>query len=242
MTNPKILVFDIETFPMKVLVWDLKDQNIALNQLMEDWSVAAWGAKWLGTPPSEVMYMDQRGAKNVRDDKKFVTAIWKLLDEADIVITQNGKHFDSPKLNARFIEHGLKPPSPYKHLDTYQILRNNFKFSSHKLEHVTAKLNKKYKKLSHGKFPGMSLWTQCEAGNLKAWKEMKDYNIHDVLSTEELYLNLRAWAPDNAPKPFEGCECKICGNNTLVKYGIRSGYQRFNCTVCGAWSKTKIKR
>ena len=119
------------------------------------------------------MYRDQRNAKDILDDKAILKPLWKLLDEADIVITQNGKNFDSPKLNARFIMHGWAPPSPYKHLDTYQIVRQAAKFTSNKLEYLTEKLCTKYKKLEHAKYPGMVLWTECLAGNRAAWNEMR---------------------------------------------------------------------
>jgi uncharacterized protein YprB with RNaseH-like and TPR domain len=130
-----------------------------------------------------------------RTIRKILRDLWKLLDEADIVITQNGKNFDTPKLNARFIEHGMKPPSPYKHLDTYQIARSAAKFTSNKLEYLTEKLCTKYKKLKHEKFPGFALWAECLKGNVAAWNEMRRYNKHDVLATEELYMKIRAWAP-----------------------------------------------
>jgi len=55
--------------------------------------------------------MDQRYAKNIEDDSGILREIWKMLDEADIVITQNGRKFDQKKLNARFILNGFKPPS-----------------------------------------------------------------------------------------------------------------------------------
>lgn len=236
----KTLILDIETSPMTAFVWELKDQNISTGQIIDDWNILAWSAKWLGDPPSKIMYMDQRNSKDIKNDKSLVAAVWTLLDQADIVITQNGKNFDGPKLNARFIAHGLVPPSPYRHLDTYQIVRNAAKFTSNKLEYLTDKLCVKYKKLTHKKFPGLSLWIECLKNNIKAWEEMKKYNIHDVLSTEELYQKIKAWAPANAPKPFE-TGCKICGKNALVKYGIRLGYQRFNCNECGAWSREKLK-
>lgn len=241
----KCLVFDIETAPITAYVWDLKDQYVNLNQIVKDWYVLAWAAKWLGTPAKSVMYMDQRGRKNLPNDKKLVTAIWKLLDQADIVITQNGQKFDSQKLNARFIEHGLNPPSPYTHLDTYQILKRTAGFSSHSLEFLTGKLCTKYKKLSHPKFPGMRLWAECLKGNMAAWDEMKKYNIHDVLSTEELYLKVRAWTPQTAPKVFTQAPmdrvCTVCGSTRLKSYGVRPIgarlYQRLMCLKCGHWNK-----
>lgn len=247
-SKQKVLVFDIETAPMQAYVWGLRDQFIANNQIVHDWYVMAWSAKWLGDPASKIMYFDQRGRKNPSDDKWLVAKLWKLLDEADIVVTQNGKKFDSAKLNARFIEHGLNPPSPYTHLDTYQILKRVADFSSHSLEYLTKKLCAKYKKLSHSKFPGMSLWVECLKGNKAAWDEMKQYNIHDVLSTEELYMKVRAWTPQTAPKVFVDklkAVCTVCGSNSMKSEGIRFAgekpYRRLHCLGCGHWDKGTIK-
>ncbi len=239
MNKLKVLVIDIETSPLIAYVWGLKDQNVGLNQITKDSHVIAWAAKWLGSPASQVMYRDQRNAKHIEDDKALLKPLWKLLDEADIVITQNGQRFDGPRLNARFIMHGMNPPSPYKHLDTYQIVKRVAQFTSNKLEYLTQKLCVKYKKLSHSKFPGMTLWDQCLKGSLKAWNEMRRYNIHDVLATEELYMKIKAWAPDAMPKVYEGPGCKICGHSTLTSWGFyrksKAVYKRFNCRNCGAW-------
>lgn len=237
--EPRVLIFDIETFPMLVHVWQLGEQRVNLNQIVKDWSVAAWAAKWLGEPASKTIYRDTSCNKDVRYDRNILDQLWKLLDEADIVITQNGKKFDSRKLNARFLEYGMKQPSPYEHLDTYKIADQAAEFTSHKLEYLTAKLNVKYKKLSHKQFPGLSLWDECLKGNRKAWAEMRRYNIHDVLSTEELYTKLRAWIPKSAPNVHnEGC--KVCGMS-MTKYGKRvmkgKMYQRLNCVSCGAWDR-----
>lgn len=239
----KVLVFDIETSPIIASVWDTRDVNIANNQIKVDWRVIAWAAKWLNAPAREIMYMDQRKAPDMMDDKFILGYLWKLLDEADIVVTQNGKNFDTPKLNARFIEFGWPPPSPYRHLDTYQIARHVAKFTSNKLEYLTEKLCKKYRKLTHKKFPGQELWTGCLNRNQAAWKEMEKYNKHDVLATEELYGALRAWAPQNAPSVYivddEARQCRICGKvGTMISKGLRitkkAKYRRYTCTNCGS--------
>jgi len=131
--RPKVLIYDIETAPMLGYCWSLWDQNIGLNQIESDWYVLSWSAKWLDDDDDQVMYMDQRKAKNIEDDKKLLEAMWKLLDECDIVITQNGKKFDQKKLNARFILNGMQPPSSYKHIDTRQIAKRYFGFTSNNL-------------------------------------------------------------------------------------------------------------
>lgn len=245
-TNPKVLVFDIETSPILAYVWGLGEQRIALNQIKRDWYVLAWAAKWLGAPVSTIQYQDTRG-RAWGDDKDVLKGMWKLLDEADIVVTQNGKKFDSRKLNARFMLHKMPPPSPYRHLDTYKIADSAAEFTSHKLEYLTDKLCTKYKKLSHKKFPGMALWDQCVEDNRKAWDEMKRYNIHDVLSTEELYTKIRPWAPQSAPSVYEDRgACRTCGKFELKKEGIHrtklGHYQQWSCKNCNSWSKgDKIK-
>ncbi len=244
MNKQNVWIIDIETAPLIAYVWDLRDQNLSLSNLKTDSYVMAWAAKKLGDPASKVVYRDQREAKDIENDKEILLDLWKILDEADIIITQNGQKFDGPKLNARFITHGLKPPSPYQHLDTYQIVKKSAKFTSNKLEYLTGKLCTKYKKLSHGKFPGLSLWINCLKGNLAAWNEMRKYNIHDVFSTEELYMKIRAWAPESMPDPFAGAnpavECRTCGELACTKQGTRMKkrnlYQRYQCQSCGAWT------
>jgi len=242
MIQQRVLVFDIETTPITAYVWGLKDQNIGLNQIVKDWSVMAWGAKWLGE--KKVMYQDVRHNRDFYDDTKILKPLWSLLDEADTVITQNGQSFDGPKLNSRFIMHGMNPPSPYRHLDTYRIVKRTTEFTSNKLEYLTDKLCTKYKKLHHSKFPGMSLWVECLKGNQEAWKEMQVYNVHDVLSTEELYLKLQPWVPEAMPQPYKKVEDKrICGRcgGTLRsngwQYTNHYKYQRLQCRACNAYIK-----
>lgn len=236
--TPRVLVLDVETKPFEVYVWGLRDQNVALNQVKEDTSIIAWAAKWLGDPPSKVIYQDLRKAKNLNNDKPILAPLWKLLNEADIVITQNGKNFDCPRINARFIIHGMRPPYPYQHLDTYQIARRVAKFSSNKLEYLTEKLCTKYKKLSHKKFPGQSLWTECLKGNPVAWDEMKKYNIHDVLATEELYLKIKAWTPVAMPA-LHSCKDPVYTNDG-IRVTKSGAYRRLYCRKCGQLFKGKI--
>jgi hypothetical protein len=250
MTNQKVLVLDVETSPLLVYVWNLKDQYVGLNQMVSDWHIMAWSAKWLGESSSSIQYYDQRNLK-VGNDLPILRPLWKLLNEADIVLTQNGKAFDAKKINARFMLHGMQPPSPYKHLDTYLIAKNAASFTSHSLEYLSERFCTKYKKLSHSNFPGLSLWVECLKGNLKAWDEMKKYNIHDVLATEEFYNKIKAWAPESAPKPFHSDKvstlCEVCGQKGhMIRRGvavkIKVRYQRWQCQTCGRWTTgDKIK-
>jgi uncharacterized protein YprB with RNaseH-like and TPR domain len=242
--GPRVLLFDIETAPILGYVWGLFDQNVGLNQIHKDWHVLSWCAKWLGD--SKIHYMDQSAAKIIEDDKKILRGIWKLLDEADIVVTQNGKSFDVKKLNARFIIHGFQPPSSFKHIDTLRLAKKHFGFTSNKLEYMTNKLNKNYKKLAHKKFAGFELWKECLAGNKAAWAEMKKYNMYDVLSLEELYKTLIPWdsvVNFNVYTEGELNMCK-CGSTSFQKRGFYftdvAKFQKHRCNNCGAETRSKI--
>jgi uncharacterized protein YprB with RNaseH-like and TPR domain len=244
--KPKVLFFDIETAPILGYVWGLFDQNIGLNQIHKDWHVLSWCAKWQGD--KSVMYSDQSKAPKIEDDKKILKEIWHLLDEADIVVTQNGKSFDVKKLNARFIIHGFQPPASFRHIDTLRLARKHFGFTSNKLEYMTKTLNKKFKKLSHKKFAGFELWKACLAGNKSAWAEMKKYNMYDVLSLEELYDKLIPWDGAinfNVYSEDESFACR-CGSTSFLKRGFKytdSGkFQRHRCNKCGAETHSKANQ
>lgn len=241
----KVLTFDIETAPILGHVWGLWQNNVGLNQIEKDWYVLSWAAKWMHE--DEVKYKDQRDAVDIEDDTELLKGIWKLLDEADIVITQNGKKFDSKKLNARFVLAGMKPPSHYRHIDTLQIAKKSFAFTSNKLEYMTDKLCKKYKKQTHQRFAGFELWKQCLANNEAAWDEMEQYNIYDVLSLEELYHILAPW--DNTLFNFNvyrddlitKCSCG-CEEFTHKGYAYTnlSKFDKFTCDNCGRTSRGRV--
>lgn len=241
--KPKILLFDIETAPLEAYVWGMWDQTVGLNQIKEDWCVLSWSAKWLGDDPKKIMYMDQRKVKDVRNDKKIVSELWKLLDEADIVVGHNSDSFDVKKMNARFMHHGMKPPSSYRKMDTKKLAKKHFNFTSNKLAYLTDKFCTKYKKLSHAKYPGFALWSECLKGNKEAWDEMMRYNEVDVLSLEELFLKLLPWESASIFEAYSNSEIPICtcGSIDFKKKGYYytkvSKYQKYVCKSCGAESK-----
>lgn len=222
----KVLVLDIETRPKLVYTFELKDTTIPLNAIKEDECIIAWSAKWLNAPVNTLKYMDLRNSKApFTDDSSIIRPIYKMMQEADIIVGQNSKEFDVKKLNARFDMNGLKMLTHLKHYDTYLLSRRVASYTSQKLEYVTDKLNSKYKKLSHKKFPGLSLWLECLKGNTEAWNEMKKYNIHDTLSTEERCNLIQEWAPKAWPD-LNATKCGSCGKVKQVK---------IKCLDCGKW-------
>jgi len=241
---PRILLMDIELSPTILCGWQLFNQNFGLNQIKNEWFLLSYSAKWFGE--EEVFYEDMQGIVHTEDDTHLLDSMWKLFDEADIVIGQNSKSFDTKKLNARWVMNGYKPPSPYKQIDTLDIAKRNFSFTSRKLEWMTDKMCEN-KKLTHGKFAGFELWKQCLLDNPEAWLEMRDYNRMDVISLEELYIKFAAW--DNKHVNFnlynEEAEhvCR-CGSHRVVEHGFAytgvSKFQQYRCLDCGAHTRGRV--
>lgn len=236
--GPRILTFDIETSPISAYVWGLYDQNIALNQITNDWKLMSWAAKWLHE--KEVIQYDTQK----HTEKDILLPLWILLDTADIVVTQNGKSFDVKKVNAKFLEYGLKPVKPFNQIDTKVLAKKCFKFTSNSLEYMSQKFNIKFKKLKHKQFPGMELWNECLKGNKRAWQEMRVYNKYDVLATEELYKKLVAWDNSINFGVYDYHPICSCGS-TVFRLSTKSYTKKnkkcsryFRCYKCGAGAKS----
>jgi predicted RNA-binding Zn-ribbon protein involved in translation (DUF1610 family) len=239
----RIVTIDVETFPNLVYTWGLFQQNISCNQIVRDWTIASVCWKWLDEKKTN--YMDCSG--DPLNDGPLLAKIWEVLDQADIVIGQNSKHFDIRKINARLIERGYNPPSPYKQVDTKVEAKKVAMFTSNRLEWLSAHLTDEPKD-KHKDFPGFELWSECLAGNKKAWAAMRKYNPTDVLATEKVYLKLRPWI-DTHPNianynPDQKTHaCPKCGSESMQHRGTARTnvgiYRRMHCRSCGGWSRTR---
>jgi hypothetical protein len=238
-------VLDIETSPYECYTWGLWDQNIGLEQVKVERTVLSFAYMPLGGKPV-YEYTGGRGRDHVRDDRLLLKKLWKILDDADILIVQNGKKFDLKVINARMAMYGMQPYSPVRIVDTLQVAKKHFGFSSNKLAWLSKHLTDTPKS-EHKEFPGWELWLECLKDNAKAWAVMKKYNIRDIIATAKVYLKLRPWM-DNHPNigvyadgKLDGCPA--CGSHKLQQRGVAvtqaSKYPRFHCQECGKWSKGK---
>lgn len=226
----KILFIDIETAPLRAAMWSMWQQGVGLNQIEDDWFLLSFCAKW--SHSDEIIYEDLRGEVSKEDDTKLLQKLWDLLNEATVVVAHNGRKFDVKKINARFILNGFPKPSPFRIIDTLEIAKQEFAFTSNKLEYLTDKLCET-KKSSHGKFAGYSLWSECLKDNLEAWDEMKNYNCIDVLSLEELYNVLSSWS--NKLPNFDVYVDEVLDMSEWEKYG-------FHYTNLGKYQVYRNKR
>jgi DNA polymerase elongation subunit (family B) len=174
------------------------------------------------------------------DDKEMVAGLWNLLNDADIIVAHNGKEFDTRKINARFLKHGMRPPSPYKVVDTLLTARSRFKLNSNSLGDLGHYLGLGEK----AKTGGFDLWFQCMRSNPVAWNNMRRYAKQDIVLLEKVYYALLPWDnyhPNITLGMGRGLLCPACGSAKVQLRGweyLKSWRaQRFQCTSCGRWSK-----
>jgi hypothetical protein len=236
---------DIETAPGLGYAWEKWDTNIIAFE--RPWYMLSFAWKWLDQPDVSVKglcdYKSYR--KNLTNDFNLLQDLWRVLDEADIVVAHNGDAFDIKKTNARFVIHDMPQPSPYKTVDTLKIARKYFKFESNKLNDLGEYLQVGGKMVH----TGWALWKGCMDGDQEAWDLMKQYNAQDVLLLEQVYLKLRPWAATHPDvklydKSHEGCP--TCGSEKVQRRGFSYAKtqirQRFHCQGCGSWFSGKIIR
>ena len=237
--NLKILIFDIETSPLKSYVWGMWKQNLHLDHILSEWFMICWSAKWLY---SDEVLGDVMTPEEIlkEDDKRVVTSLWNLMEEADIVVAHNGNKFDIPRMNARFIINELPPNKPFVSIDTCAIARKQFGFTSNKLDALAT-----YFGYEHKLDTDFSLWKRCMEGDQEALSYMLKYNKKDVTLLEEIYIRIRPFIKNHPNCSNFSLEqnknvCCNCGSDNYEEienkyYFTQVGkYKIYRCKDCGA--------
>jgi hypothetical protein len=148
-------------------------------------------------------------------------------------------------MNSRFVVNGLNPPSPYKQIDTKIIAKNQFGFSSNKLEALARIFG------FEGKYDtDFELWSKCMEGDTDAMDYMVKYNCQDVEVLEQVYLKLRPFTKNHpnldlyvdeaeAVCPHGGSKhIKVIKGKYFYTQAVR--YETYRCDDCGAISRSKV--
>lgn len=224
----KILYFDLEIGPLHAYAWEVYQTN--LLSVLASWPLISLAYK-IDDGKTEVI------SRRTHSEKQIVKKLWQLFNDADVIIAQNGDRFDIKLSNMLFLRYGLKPPSPYKTVDTLKLAKKYFRFPMNNLDYLCSTLLGK-KKIDTDK----SLWLSCLNGDKKSLKQMEEYNINDVDLLYELYMVLRSWHTGHPNRNLYNQtthKCPVCGGDTQKRGSAMTRtqrYQRYQCKSCAAWS------
>ena len=234
--SAKIYIVDIETAPTKAYVFGKWKQNIHDDALISDWFILTWSAKELF---SDKIYSATITPQEVKkeDDYRVCKGLFKILDDADIIVGHNFKRFDRKKANSRFLINELGCPSSYQIIDTCLQARKNLGELSNKLDVLAKKLGVG-KKVDH---QGFKLWVDCLDGDKEALNKMQEYNDGDILINEEVYLKMR---PFILPHPnlslfldSDKLLCPCCESDNIKPVSeyttYANVYTEYKCDKCG---------
>lgn len=243
--KPHIVFFDLETMPnliesMKVFPQLSQYPGLTLKATIN--SIICFGYKIQGQKKSKVInaWDFNEWNSDINNDEKLVKEAYKILINADVVITHNGKRFDWKFFQTRLMAHGLPPLKKIIHIDTCAEAKRNLFLFNNRLN-TLAKLLTKIEKLDH---EGWGLWVKVMQKDEKAMKIMSKYCKQDVDVLEQVFLKLRPFITQIPNHNFFKNDilgfCPTCGSANIIKNGQRytkqGPKQQYSCNDCGSWS------
>jgi uncharacterized protein YprB with RNaseH-like and TPR domain len=241
MTKPRVCFFDIETAPSLGYFWG-KLWETDIIEVQQPWYMLCFAYQWDGEAKIHARALPdyKNFKKDKQDDSALIKDLWKIFDEADVLIAHNGDRFDIRKTYARFAMLGMPPPSPSKTIDTYKHAKRWFDFESNRLN-TLGRLLGVGTKLAN---TGFALWKKVMlTADMKAWGLMVRYNKQDVRLLKRVYLKLRPFMrthPNLAIyEEFDRPACPKCTSTNVEKRGFQWAaklkYQRYLCNSCHGW-------
>ena len=209
--NPaKVLTYDIETSRGEYKLWWTGKQYVGYKQMTKMPKIITIAWKWLG---EDKVYSDTWDKNHC--DKSLMETFLPFYNEADMVIGYNNDNFDNRWCNARAMEHKLDINTYVKSFDIIKQSKKLFRLPSYSLDFLAKTLGVT-KKQGHD---GILMWEMVEDGTKEQQKEylkkMLEYNVGDIITTEECYLALR----------------KYMGHK--MHLGVLAGEKNYTCPNCG---------
>jgi len=184
----RVLVYDIETSRVTAKIWSSGKQYVNHSALKTSTSIISIAWKWIGEDKVHSLTWDKDQC-----DKTMMEKFLKEYNKAAIVVGQNNNSFDNKLINTRAAYHKLFVNSYITSFDIYRHAKSKFRLASYSMAYM-AKYFGLTLKQSH---EGIHMWDMIEDGTKAEQKEylkkMVDYNVGDIVTTEELYMTLRPY-------------------------------------------------
>lgn len=222
--------------PARVLLFDIETTNLAADFAV----LLCVGYKWLGEKKVYCPAIDFSTGNHIRAEKALLKAFMPVLEEADVLVTYNGKRFDVPFLQAKALEHGYNALPNTSHVDLYWTVKHAMRISRKSLQNAGYFLG-----LSNEKTPVEGkIWVKAMLGDAGALRYIVKHCKADVRVLEELYYRLRSLVRGH-PR-VNGNACKACGSSNIHGRGryvtkLKGAQWRTICQDCGTWEARPLR-
>lgn len=210
-TKAKIMIYDIETSQAEFKQWWTGKRYVSHDRMTKEPEILSIAWKWLG---DDMIYTDCWDMET-HSDKELMERFLAEYNTADMVIGQNNDRFDNRWINARALKHGLYVNTMVRSFDIMKQGKRLFRLPSYSMAFMTKFLGITLKQ-NH---EGILMWDMIEDGTPEEQAEymakMLDYNIGDIISTEEMYFKMR---------PYMG---------HVTHFGVLDGKGKHSCPNCG---------
>ena len=178
--------------------------------------------------------------KDVNNDKELLKSLSEILNDADAVVTHNGRRFDWKFIQTRLSYHNLPPLPRIIHIDTCAVSKANLLMFNNRLNTLSKFLTSE-EKLENG---GWQLWCDVLVRDKKAMDLMERYCKQDVQALAAVFKKLLPYIngiPNyNIFRASEKEVCPTCGSTRIHKNGTVASKtairHRFRCMDCGSSS------
>jgi DNA polymerase elongation subunit (family B) len=231
--QPRILMFDCETSPVKVWTFRIGNKiSIGHDAIVagQKFDIICICYKWAHESKVHSLTWDSK-----HNSEKMITAFTKVIESADLVIGHNGDGFDIKQVNTQRLLHNLSPIDWPKSEDTLKMFRSKFYLPSNKLDYISKILFKSGKDKMC-----FQDWVDIVDGkSTLALSKMVKYCKKDVLLLEKAYNRVKAFCKPKilpAAIKIDRSICPRCTSGDTQKrgqtYGLNAKRKHY-CKPCG---------
>lgn len=237
---PPILVYDIETTPLRAWVWRLGKQVVTHKHLDTEYdfyNIICITTRWIGGP-DHMKAVDLVWDQNTQNCAAIVEEFTFMCDKAALVVGKNSARFDDKHIRAQRLLRGMpgRPDLVEKMDDLEKWLRREFNLPSYALDYVSKQFN-----LGGKHKMELEDWVDIVTNGPKALQKLKKmvrYGNKDTLDTAKLIMYVITHVRSKYSAYLNGdvsvLKCKHCGSTNVIKNGVRhtaagTTYQHYHC-------------
>jgi hypothetical protein len=189
--SDRIMVYDIETSYVLFEGWSTGKTYNSWKDIHGEkcTKIISVSWKWIGKDEVHALTWDENQC-----DKKLMETFLKEYNKAAMVVGYNNNSFDNKIINSRAWIHSLFIKTHITSFDVYRHVAKTQRHQSKSLAYLCEVKGLTAQKLTHR---GKIMWREIQFGSKaeqkKALQEMVDYNVGDIVSTEELYVTLKPY-------------------------------------------------